>query len=216
MFHGNIRFFVRGGNDLKKKARKLPPGEKRIHSREYQGMKISQSIWMTIGEMLFIITLLLLIGCINRAFKQDPSSWEKTEIIYSHDEYITSFTFGYRSVSSHKNHYIFSTDGKEFHDPYDLDLEEVSAGDVLSIQYYPWFFKDSIATIRTSEKVLVSKETALLHQQNLAHSYWIVEIVFAGVFLLIWLPLFIRSRRRYLKLKARYLKQQAYFKNQQP
>lgn len=200
---------------MKKKARKLPPGEKRIHSREYQGMKISQSIWITIGEMLFIITLLLLIGCINQVFKQDPSSWEKTEIIYSHDEYITSFTFGYRSVSSHKNHYIFSTDGKEFHDPYDIDLEEVSAGDVLSIQYYPWFFKDSIATIRTQENVLVNEREAMRRQQEIGRGYWIVEIVFTGVFLLIWLPLFIRSRRRYLKLKARYLKQQAYFKNQQ-
>lgn len=208
--------FLSGGVLMKKKARKLPPGEKRIHSRQYQGMKISQSIWMTIGEMLFIITLLLLIGCINRAFKQDPSSWEKTEIIYSHDEYITSFTFGYRSVSSHKNHYIFSTDGKEFHDPYDLDLEEVSAGDVLSIQYYPWFFKDSIATIRTQENVLVNEREAMSRQQEIGRGYWIVEIVFAGVFLLIWLPLFIRSRRRYLKLKARYLKQQAYFKNKQP
>lgn len=216
MFHGNVRFFVRGGNDLKKKARKLPPGEKRIHSQEYKSRKSSQPIWIGMGGILLLLSLFFLTACITQVFVQNPSSWKKTEIIYSHDEYITSFTFGYRSVSSHKNHYIFSTDGKEFHDPYDLDLEEVSAGDVLSIQYYPWFFKDSIATIRTSEKVLVSKETALLHQQNLAHSYWIVEIVFAGVFLLIWLPLFIRSRRRYLKLKARYLEQQAYFKNQQP
>lgn len=201
---------------MKKKARKLPPGEKRIHSRQYQGMKISQSIWITIGEMLFIITLLLLIGCINQVFKQAPSSWEKTEIIYSHDEYITSFTFGYRSVSSRKVHYIFSTDGKEFHDPYDLDLEEVSAGDALSIQYYPWIFKDSIATIRTQENVLVSEEEAIRRQQEIGRGYWIAEIVFAGVFLFIWLPLFIRSRRRYLKLKARYIKQQEYFKNNLP
>lgn len=69
---------------------------------------------MTIGEMLFIITLLLLIGCINRAFKQDPSSWEKIEIIYSHDEYITSFTFGYRSVSSHKTIIYSVPMGKNF------------------------------------------------------------------------------------------------------
>ena len=44
MFHGNVRFFVRGGNDLKKKARKLPPGEKRIHSQEYKSRKSSQPI----------------------------------------------------------------------------------------------------------------------------------------------------------------------------
>ncbi len=86
----------------------------------------------------------------------------------------------------------------------------------MSIQYYPWFFKDSIATIRTQENVLVNEREAMSRQQEIGRGYWIVEIVFAGVFLLIWLPLFIRSRRRYLKLKARYLKQQAYFKNQQP
>lgn len=210
MFHGNIRFFVRGGNDLKKKKRKLRCIKKRICGRRRQTRKDVQTIWIVIGIGLALFNLFFLITNFASSFKQNPSYWEEKQIYYSHEEYVRQ----YKSRSL--NHYIYSSDGQKFNDPYDLSLGEVSSGDILDIQYYRWFSEDFIVTIRTSEKVLVSKETALLHQQNLAHSYWIVEIVFAGVFLLIWLPLFIRSRRRYLKLKARYLKQQAYFKNQQP
>ena len=210
MFHGNIRFFVRGGNDLKKTKRKLRCIKKRIYGRRRQTRKDVQTIWIVIGIGLALFNLFFLITNFASSFKQNPSCWEEKQIYYSHEKYV------HRSKTLSLDHYIYSSDGQKFNDPYDLSLDEVSSGEILDIQYYRWFSEDFIATIRTSEKVLVSKETALLHQQNLAHSYWIVEIVFAGVFLLIWLPLFIRSRRRYLKLKARYLEQQAYFKNQQP
>ena len=210
MFHGNVRFFVREENDLKKKKRKLLSVKKRIHGRQRQTRKDVQTIWIVIGIGLVFFNLFFLITNFAFSFTQNPSFWKEKQIFYNHEEYVRQ----YKSRSM--NHYIYSSDGQKFHDPYDLNLDEVSSGEILDIQYYPWFSEDFIATIRTPETVLVSQETALLHQQKLAHSYWIAEIVFAGVFLFIWLPLFIRSRRRYLKLKARYIKQQEYFKNNLP
>ena len=212
MFHGNVRFFVRGGNGLKKKARKLPPGEKRIHSREYRSAKYGQPVWAGIGALLLGFALFMIIIDISLVVKEDPSAWKQARIVFSHDEYIKE----HRKGGSRVCHYLYSIDGQKFFDPYDLSLEQISVGDVLDIQYYHWYFKDRITTLRTSEEILVKEETAVNFLQSRRQDGWVLSVISGGVFLLIWLPLFIRSRRRYLKLKARYLKQQAYFKNQQP
>lgn len=198
---------------MKKKAKKLPPGEKRIHSREYRGAKYGQSVWGMIGALLLGFTLFMIIINISLVVKENPSAWKQARIVFSHDEYIEER----RGKGGHLVcHYLYGIDGQKFFDPYDLSLEQISAGDVLDIQYYHWYFKDRITTLRTSEKILVKEETAANFLQTRRQDGWILSMISGGLFLFLCVPFFIRSRRRYLKLKARYIKQQEYFKNNLP